>query len=82
MSSFLSAAENVARQRQNVRRNLKKDGERNRAVELALERHDLVYFWFVLYRKNVSVTVRYLYFWYHCDAVALDSVVSWLMMMR
>ena len=42
-----------------------------RAVELALERHNLVYFWFVMYSKNVSITVRYLYlfFWYYCDAV-------------
>ena len=71
MSSFLSAAENVAGQRQYVRRDLKKMEEENRAVGLALERHKLVYFWFVLYRKNVSITVRYLYlyFEYHCDAV-------------
>ena len=59
MSSFLSAAENVARQRQNVRRDLKKKmEEESRAVELALESHNLVYFWFVLYRKKVSVTVK------------------------
>ena len=35
--------------------------EESRAVELAMERHILVYFWFVLYRKYVSITVRYLY---------------------
>ena len=40
MSSFLPAAENVARQRQNVRRDLKKMEEESRA----LERHNLVYF--------------------------------------
>ena len=54
MSSFLPAAENVARQRQNVRRDLKKKvEEESRAVKLALESY-IVYFWFVLYRKNVS----------------------------
>ena len=42
MSSFLSAAENVARQRQNVRRDLKtKMEEESRAVKLALESHIL-----------------------------------------
>ena len=47
MSSFLSTAENIARQRQNVRRDLKKDGGRNRAVKLALSREsDFVNFWF------------------------------------
>ena len=39
MSSFLSAAENVARQRQNVQRDLTKMEEESRAVELALEGH-------------------------------------------
>ena len=39
MSSFLSATENVARQRQNVRHDLKKLEEKSRAVELALEGH-------------------------------------------
>ena len=38
---FLSAAENVARQRQNVPRDLKKMEEESRAVELALENHNL-----------------------------------------
>ena len=41
MSSFLSAAENVARQRQNVQYDLKKIEEESRAVELALEGHKL-----------------------------------------
>ena len=41
MSSFLSAAENVAGQRQNVRRDWKKMEEESRAVELALENHNL-----------------------------------------
>ena len=41
MSSFLSAAENVARQRQNVRRDLKKTEEESKAIELALEGHGL-----------------------------------------
>ena len=40
MPSFLSATENVARQRQNVRRDLKKD-EESRAVKLALGSHNL-----------------------------------------
>ena len=40
MSSFLSALENVARQRQNVRRDLQKQMEdESRVVELALEGH-------------------------------------------
>ena len=74
MSSFLSAAKNVARQRQNVRRDLKKMEEESRAVKLALDSHILLFFfWFVLYKKNVSIAVRqlhvYLYFWYYCDAV-------------
>ena len=42
MSSFLSAAENAARQRQNVRCDFKRmGGESTRAVELALEAHSL-----------------------------------------
>ena len=62
MSSFLSTAEDIAWQRQNVRRDLKKDGGRNRAVKLALSRESyFVNFWFVLYKKNVSITVRKLY---------------------
>ena len=44
MSSFLSAAENVVGQRQNVRRDLKKMEEENRAVELALENYNLFIF--------------------------------------
>ena len=44
MSSFLSAAENVARQRQNVRCDLKKMEEESRAVKLALESHKLFIF--------------------------------------
>ena len=58
-SSFLSAAENVVRQRQNVRRFFKKKmEEESRTVELALERHNVLYFWFVLCLKYVSITVR------------------------
>ena len=41
MSSFLSAAENVAGQCQNIQRDLKKMKEESRAVELALENHNL-----------------------------------------
>ena len=37
MPSFLSATENVAWQRQNVRRDLKKMAEESRAIGLALE---------------------------------------------
>ena len=44
MSRFLSAEENVAGQRQNVRRDLKKMKEESRAVELALENHHLFIF--------------------------------------
>ena len=36
----------------------------SRAVELAFESHILVYFWFVLYRKKVSVTVRLLFLYF------------------
>ena len=59
--------------------------EERRAVELALESHNLVYFWFVLCRKNISVTVRYLYLLYFGTIVTLltlDSVVSWSLMVR
>ena len=55
MSSFLSATENVARQCQNVRRDLKKDGG------ISWRWRVIFYFWFVLYRKNVSITVRQLH---------------------
>ena len=55
VSSFLSAAETVARQRQNVQRDLKKMDKKSRAVELALESHNFVYFWFVLYRKRFQL---------------------------
>ena len=58
MSSFLSAAENVARQRQNVRRDLKKDGGRKQSGLAGVGEYNLVYFWFVLYSKKVSITVR------------------------
>ena len=63
MSSFLSAAENVARQRQNVRRDVKKDGGR--------KSHNLFIFGLCCTRKKNSITVRqlHLYFWYHYDAV-------------
>ena len=44
MSSSLSAAENVAGQRQNVRRDLKKMEKESRAVEL--ESHNLFNFGF------------------------------------
>ena len=45
MSSFLPAAENVAGQRQNLRRDLKKKMEEEiRAVERALENHNLFIF--------------------------------------
>ena len=44
MSSFLSAAENSAEQCQNVRHDLKKMEEASRAVELALENHNLFIF--------------------------------------
>ena len=58
--------------------------EESRAVKLALESHVFVYFWFVLYRKNVSITVRqlYLYFGTIVTLLTLNSVVSWSLMMR
>ena len=63
---------------------LKRMEDESRADELALERHNLVYFWFVLYRKNVSISVRFLYYIF-CIIVTLlrrDSAVSWSLMMR
>ena len=42
MSSFPFAAENVARQHQSIRCDLKKMVEESRAVELALEGHTLI----------------------------------------
>ena len=58
-------------------------GEESRANKLALENHNLL-FWFVLYRKNVSITVTqlYLYFGTIVTLFTLDSVVSWSLMMR
>ena len=41
MSSFLSATEKVAQQNQNVPCDLKKMEEESRAIELALEGHNL-----------------------------------------
>ena len=71
MSIFLSAAENDAGQRQNVQRNLKKMEKECRAVELALENHNLFIFGLYCTGKMFQVTKRqlYSYFWYHCDAV-------------
>ena len=71
MSSFLSAAENFARQRQNVRRDLKKKmEEESRAVKLAFESH-ICLFLVSIVQGNVSIAVGqlYLYIWYHRDAV-------------
>ena len=72
MSSFLSAAENVARQRQNVRRDLKKMEEESRAVKLALGSH-IFLFLVCAVQEKCSIAVRqlhvYLYFWHRCDAV-------------
>ena len=55
MSSFLYAAENVAWQRQNVRRDLQKEKkkmeEEGRTVDLALEGHNVCYFWSERHRK-------------------------------
>ena len=55
-----------------------------RAVKLALEGHNLVYFWFVLYRRNVSITEdMYIYiFGIIVTFLMLDSVISWSLMMR
>ena len=70
MSSFLSGADNVARQRQNIRRDLKKMEEECRAVKLALESHNLFNFGLCGTGKcfNYSKTIIFI-FWYHCDAV-------------
>ena len=54
MSSVLSAAENVARQRQNVPRDLKKiETNEERAAELALEGHGL--FLICAAQKNILI---------------------------
>ena len=50
MSSFLSAAESVARQQQNIQPDLKKMEEESRVVELALDGHNC-YFWSEQHRK-------------------------------
>ena len=44
MPSFLSAAENVAWQRQNVWCDLKKMEEKSRVIKLAMESHNLFIF--------------------------------------
>ena len=44
MTSFLSAAENVARQCQNVRRDLKKDGGRRQSGKAGVGESYFVYF--------------------------------------
>ena len=73
MSSFLSAAENVARQRQNVRHDLKKMEKESRAVELALENHTITenhtLFMFGLCCTGKCFNYSKTCFWYHCDAV-------------
>ena len=85
MSSFLSAAENVARQRQ--KRSAwfeKKMEEESRAVKLAFESHILFIFGLCCTGKNVSITVRqlYLYFGTIVTLLSLDSVVSLSLMTR
>ena len=58
MSSFLSALENVSRQCLNVRRYLINMEEESRALERALKKHNyFLFFWFVLYRKIISIKV-------------------------
>ena len=63
MSSFLSAAENVAGLRQNVRRDLKKRAEESRAVEVALENHNLLNFGLCCTGKcfNYSRTIIFIF---------------------
>ena len=69
MSSLLSAAENVAGQCQNVRRDLQKMEEESGVVELALENHNLFIFGFVLEKRFNYICILCLYFRYYCDAV-------------
>ena len=72
MSSFLSAAENVARQRQKARLDLKRMEEGSRAVKLALETHNLFIFGLCCTGNMFQLQCLrqfHLYFWYHCDAV-------------
>ena len=84
MSSFLSAIENIARQRQNVRRDLKKRW-RKKAELLSWRCRVIIWFIFGLCctGKKVSITVRllYLYFGTIVTLLALDSVVSWSLIM-
>ena len=73
MSSVLSDAENVAQQRQNVRRDLKQIEEESRAVELALEVMTFVYFLSV--RQNVSSTVMYIYIYIFGNIVSCCPLI-------
>ena len=54
MSSFLSAAENVAGQRHKIQRDLKKMEDESRAAELALENHNLFIFGLCCTGKSFS----------------------------
>ena len=78
MSSFLSAAENVALQYQNVRRDLKKMEEESRAVELALEGHSLFISGLCYKGKLFLLQLdNYIYiFGIIATLLSLDSVVS------
>ena len=64
MSSFLSAAKNVARQRQNIRRYLINKEEESGAVVLALEGHNM-FIPGLRCRGEMFVTVRKLYRYFY-----------------
>ena len=84
MSSFLSAAENVAQPRQNLRRDLKKTWRKN-AERLSLRRRVIFCLYLVwLYRKNVSFTVRQFVYIFGTivTLLTLHGIVSWSLMMR
>ena len=71
MSSFLSAADNVAGKCQNIRRGLKKMKEESRVAELALENHKVFFCFFCAVQEkyfNYTKTIIFI-FWYHCDVV-------------
>ena len=73
MSSFLSAAEIVARQRQNVRCDLKKR-LRKKSERLSWHRRVIIcLFSFCAVQEtclNYSKTIIFI-FWYHCDTITI-----------
>ena len=76
VSSFLSAAENVARQRRNVM-SKKKMEEESRAVTLALESHILFIFSLYCIGKcfKYSKTIIFIS-WYYCSQLVVGDALG------